>query len=356
MAAEGLWEGVDRLLERLQPELASAHGLGPLAARRLRLLGEPVPEQLAREERAARAATLVAPALLARIREAYDGPLLLLKGPELTSRYPDEARRLADLDLLAADAERAQQALLGAGFGPKPVRINPDYNLHHHLQPLAASGIALPIEMHRRVSWPRGLDAPRNEELFEAAVPAGVGVDGILAPDPHQHAVLLAAHDWRDASMQKLRALVDVLAFTNDDDRGKLAEIARRWNFERGWSATLAAADWLLREGKEPGFVRYWARYLRPLREPTVFEMHMQVWLSPFTLAAPRTAVRLSAMAALGDLRPRGQEGWAPKARRTAHAVLHPLAARSEHDRRSGRGRGRRRSTTSGTGPGESSK
>ncbi len=156
--------------------------------------------------------------------------------------------------------------------------------------------------------------------------------------------------------MQKLRALVDILAFTDDDHREELAEIAGRWKFERGWSATLAAADWLLRDGEEPGFVRYWARNLRGLREPTVFEMHLQGWLSPFTLTEPHTAVRLSAMAALRDLRPRPREGWASKARRTAHAVFHPLSAKSEHDRRSGQGRWRRRSTTSAAGSRERSK
>jgi len=83
MPAEGLWEGVDRLLERLTPELATEHGLGPLEARRLRRAGEEAPEHLFREERAGRTAALVAPALLKRAREAYDGPLLLVKGPEL---------------------------------------------------------------------------------------------------------------------------------------------------------------------------------------------------------------------------------------------------------------------------------
>src|SRR5690242_7542951 len=128
MAAEGLWEGVDRLLAQFEPELACEHGLGPLAARRLRLLEETVPEQLAREERAARTGRLVVPALLARIREAYDGPLLLMKGPELISHYPDQARRLRDLDLLAGDAQRAQEALLAAGFELRPVREAADYN------------------------------------------------------------------------------------------------------------------------------------------------------------------------------------------------------------------------------------
>jgi len=79
MPADELWEDVDRLLERLTPELAAEHGLGPLAARRLRRAGEDMPDRLLREERAGRTASLVAPTLLTRAREAYDGPLL--EGP-----------------------------------------------------------------------------------------------------------------------------------------------------------------------------------------------------------------------------------------------------------------------------------
>ncbi len=335
MAARGLWEGVDRLLERLEPDVASKHGLGPLAARRLRLLGGAVPEELAREERAARAAALVVPTLLARIRAAYDGPLLLLKGPELARVYPDGARRIGDLDLLAADAERAQQALLAAGFVLRPGTSPPDYDVHHHLHPLAWPGIPLPVEIHRRAAWPRGLAGPRNEELLEAALPAATGVEGILTPDPRQHAVLLASHAWREVPMQKLREFVDVLAFTDDESREELAGIARRWEFERGWSATLAAADWLLRDGDEPRFVRYWARHMRSLREPTVFETHVQGWLFPFSLTQPRIATRLAAAAVLRDLHPSRQEGWAAKTRKMARALRHPFSPRSEHVRRS---------------------
>jgi Uncharacterised nucleotidyltransferase len=335
VAARGLWEGVDRLLERLQPELACRHGLGPLAARRLRLLGEQVPDQLAREERAARAAALVVPILLARVRETYDGPILLVKGPELTQVYPDGARRVSDLDLVVGDAERAQEALLAAGFRLRPGTSPPDYDVHHHLHPVAWPGIALPLEIHRRVVWPSGLTGPRNEELFEAAVPSSVGVEGILTVDPRHQAVLVASHAWGEVPLKRVRELVDVLALTDDEAREELAQVARRWGFERGWSATLAAADWILRDGEEPRFVRYWARYLRRLREPTLFEMHLQEWLSPFSLASPRTAARLSGAAVFRDLRPSPQEGWNAKARKMARAVRHPLSPKSEHVRRS---------------------
>jgi hypothetical protein len=339
VAAEGLWDGVDRLLEELDPELASAHGLGALAGRRLRLRGEPVPERLVREERAARAGMLIVPALLARVREAYDGPLLVLKGPALARAYPDGARRIGDLDLLAGNAERAQEALLAAGFHLRPDPSPPDFNVHHHLPPLGWPGIPLPVEIHRRPAWPRGLSAPRNEELFEAALPAGVGVEGILMPDRNQHAVLLVSHAWREVPMQKLRALVDVLALTDDAAREELAQLADRWNIQRGWHSTLAAADWLLRDGLEPRFVRYWARYLRSFRDPTLFEMHLQAWLSPFWLTQPRSAAHLSAAAVLRDLRPSTHEGWREKRRRIARGLRHPLSAKSEHIRRSIEGR-----------------
>ena len=324
------------MLERLEPSLASKHGLGPLAARRLRLRREPVPDLLVREERAARAAALVVPALLARVREACEGPLLILKGPELTRIYPDGARRLGDLDLLAGDPEGAQEALLAAGFREKPQLLHPDYTVHHHLHPLVWPDIPVPVEIHRRVAWPRGLASPSNTELFTAALPADLGVEGILAPDPRQHAVLLASHAWREVPLHKLRAFVDVLAFTDDDVREELAELARRWDFEQGWCSTLATADWLLRDGEEPRFVRYWARYVRQPREPTVFEMHLQAWLSPFSLTRPGIAARLSAAAVLRDLRPRtSQEGWDAKARRTAWALRHPFSPKSRQARRS---------------------
>jgi hypothetical protein len=342
VAAEGLWEGVDRLLGRLTPELASEHGLGPLAARRLRLSGEEIPERLLREERAGRTATLIAPALLERIREAYDGPLLLLKGPELVARYPDAARRFGDLDLLAGDAEEAQAALLAAGFRleerPRwPPRGYDDVRRpHYHLHPLEWPGLALRIEVHKHVKWPDGLRPPSNEELFEAALPSTVGVEGLVAPSPHHHAVLLVSHAWGEIPMRSLRQLVDVLAFVDDDERSELGRLAARWGIGRGWRSTLAVADWLVLDASEPRLVGVWARYLRELREPNVFEMHVQEWLSPFWLTTARPAARKAFSAALRDLRPEPDQTWAGKLRQTIRALTHPRSSTSEHYLRSG--------------------
>jgi Uncharacterised nucleotidyltransferase len=342
MPADGLWEGVDGLLERLTPELAAQHGLGPLAARRLRRAGHEIPGRLLREDRAGRTATLVAPAILKRVRDAYDGPLLLLKGPELTARYPDAARRFGDLDLVAGDADEAQAALLAAGFRlqdrPRwpPVGYDDVHRPHYHLHPLEWPGLALRIEIHKHVKWPESLQHPSNEELFEAAVPSIVDVERLLAPHPRHHAVLLVSHAWGEIPMQKLGQLVDVLAFVDDDERGELRRLANRWGIERGWHSTLAVADWLVFGKPEPSLVGVWARYLRELREPNVLEMHLQEWLSPFWLTTPRAAAHKAFAAILRDLQPGPDQTRGGKLRQTIRALTHPRSSTSEHYQRSG--------------------
>ena len=341
MPADGLWEGVDRLLGRLTPEVASEHGLGPLAARRLRLAGEETPEYLLREERAARTAALVAPAMLKRARDAYDGPLLLVKGPELTARYPDAARRFGDLDLVAGNAEEAQAALLAAGFRLQdrdwpPEGYDDVRRPHYHLHPIELPGLALRIEIHKHAKWPEYLRPPANEELFEAAVPSVVGIDGLLTPHPDHHAVLLVSHAWGEVPMRRLRQLVDLFAFVDDGNRPELRRLAARWAIERGWSSTVAIGDWLLRENPEPRLVGVWARYLRELREPTVLEMHVQEWLSPFWLTTPRPAARRAFHAVLRDLQPKPNQTWRAKGRQTVRALAHPRRTRTEHYVRSG--------------------
>lgn len=335
------WDAVDRLIDRLNTDLVLAHGLGPLAARRLRMSSRPLPEELYREDRAAATANLVAPALLTRAREAYDGPLLLLKGPEIANRYPDRARRFGDLDLLAGDPEAAHAALLSAGFRLQdrewpPAGYDEVRRPHYHLHPLEWRDLALRVEIHRHVKWPEGLEPPSNDGFFQAAVPSSTGVEGLLAPHPNFHAVLLASHAWGEVPMRKLRDLVDVMVFVDDAQREELALLAHRWRFDRAWKATIDAADWLLNNAPEPGFVRIWARYLRHLREPTVVEMHLQEWLSPFSLVPPRLAFRRAGAAMLRDLRPWPEQTWADKGRQTVRSLLHPLSPKSAHDRRSG--------------------
>lgn len=334
------WPAIDRILERLDVESVRGHGLGPLCAFRLRSLGRPLPQELEREERATHAAQLVAPVLLSRARNAFDGRLVMLKGPEITLCYPGRARRFGDLDLLADDAEAAQRALLSAGFRLQdrdwpPPGYDDLRRPHYHLHPLEWPGLALRLEVHKSVKWPKGLRPPRSEEILEAAVPSSLGIEGLLVPDRRHQAVLLGSHAWGEVVMRNLRELLDVVLFLDGQDRGELAAIARRWGFQPGWDTTVAVADWLFYDAPEPAVVKVWARYLRTLREPTVLEMHIQEWLAPFWLAPPRQALRRLAAAIVRDLRPEPGQTWVQKAHQTARAVLNPLTPASEHKRRS---------------------
>jgi hypothetical protein len=209
-ARGGLWPAVHALVDRA-PGTADlrAHGLHLIAAWRLRARGRPVPEELTVAERRAAIATLAVPALLQRARAAYDGPLMVMKGPEIALRYPDPAlRAFKDIDLLAGDARAAQRALLAAGFeefGP------PDgYERKQHLHPLAWPGLPVTIELHHAPLWVSGLPAPPLAEPMEASEPSGLGVDGVLAPDPAHHALLLAGHAWAHEPLRRLVELVDV--------------------------------------------------------------------------------------------------------------------------------------------------
>jgi hypothetical protein len=335
-----LWPAIDRFIDVLDEEALSQHGLGPIVAYRLRALGRPVPELFAREERAAGAAHMVAPALLARACAAYDGPLVMLKGLEVAARYPARSRRFGDIDLLADDADAAQDALLGAGFRLQdrdwpPPGYDLVRNPHYHMHPLVWPGLGLRLEVHKRVKWPKGLVAPPTREIIEASVPNTFGVEGLLVPDARHQAVLLATHAWGEVVMRNLRELLDVTLFAAELDRAELARIAARWGFQPGWKTTLAVADWLYRGRSEPAAVKVWARYLRTLREPTVAEMHVQEWVSPFWLVPPQRALRKTWLAVLRDLRPEPHQTWGAKLRQTGIAILHPLSRASEHDRRS---------------------
>ena len=124
-------------------------------------------------------------------------------------------------------------------------------------------------------------------------MPSVVGIDGPAHPPPRpSRRAARLSRLGRGPDAAELRQLVDVLAFVDDGDRPEIRRVAARWGIERGWTSTLAVADWLLRGTPEPRLVGVWARYLRELREPNVLEMHVQDWLSPFWLTTPRPATR----------------------------------------------------------------
>jgi Uncharacterised nucleotidyltransferase len=284
-----LWARIGGLLDRLSPEAARAHAVIPVTVELLRRRGAVVPQPFQHDERAARMANAIAPSVLAQARAAYDGKMMILKGPEVSALYPGRARMLVDLDLLVDDAAAARDALLGAGFVPadRLATVSPDF---YHLDPIELPGVPLAIELHKSFRWPNGLQPASTAELFEAAVPASVGVPGLVAPARAHHAVLLAAHAWAERPLERLRDLVDVAVMAAGIAPDELTKIARAWGWDRLWATTSDAVDWLFYKGSRPTATRIWARHLAQLREPRHLDRTLTYWLSPFWALPLHTA------------------------------------------------------------------
>jgi hypothetical protein len=326
-----MWDRIDTLLERApHSEALRMHRVELLEARRRHAAGLDASE-FAQDETTALACDLAAAPLLARVRDSYDGPLVLVKGPEVALDYPaPRTRRFSDLDLLTDDAERAQAALLAAGFQEV---ADPDLYVDiHHLRPLWWPGLPLVVELHKRPKWVDGLHAPSSDELLADAVAGRLGVDGVAALPAAQHTLLLAAHAWAHDPLGRLGDLIDVAVTLRRCDPAEVDALARRWDCSRMWRATHAAVRAVLDgEGRSAG-AAVWARHLPAVRERTVFEWHVKdvlapVWGLPPHRAAGRAPARL--LAAAG---PVGAETWRTKLRRARAAVGNAGLARSEHD------------------------
>src|SRR4051794_6757435 len=114
-----MFERIDSLLEATDTPLhvLRTHRVELLEARRRRAAGlSPDPDMLADETRVA-VNEMAVRGLLARVRAACDGPLVLMKGAEVALDYGGPGlRSFGDVDLLTDDAERAQATLIAAGF------------------------------------------------------------------------------------------------------------------------------------------------------------------------------------------------------------------------------------------------
>jgi hypothetical protein len=331
-----LWDGVARLIDRYRDNVdgLALHGLAALAAELLEARSAAVPEMLRPYLERTRVMALAARFILGRVRDVSDGPILLFKGPEAAARYPHAARGYGDLDLLVPAAPAVQRQLRRGGFDELPDPEGVWVGIHH-LPPLRWRG-SLYVEVHSAPHWPEELCAPSIDELVDAAVPSEAGreagVDGILAPHPAHHALLLAAHAWAHQPLGRARDLVDVGAFRAEADAAEIRATARRWGISRLWQTTDRAIDGLL-NGHSPLPFRLWAGHIPDLREKTVVEDHVERVCSPMWGYPARTAARRTGRALLAEVRPAGDEGWGEKLRRSFTALRRPFLPLAEHRR-----------------------
>jgi hypothetical protein len=264
-------------------------------------------------------------ALVERIRASCDGQLVLYKGPEVACRYPSFARRFSDIDVITGDAPRLYQTLLQNGFVPAPdERGTPDE--HHHLEELRWPTISLRLEVHSSPNWLPSMRPPPLDEILEASVPSALDIDGVDAPTPLHHTLMLVAHAWRDEPLQTLRDLVDIAALAVSVDEHELDRTAAAWGLERVWRVTRRAIDHLLDGGPSSFPLRSWARHLEEVRERSVFEHHLMRWLSPYSELPPAAALARNLSVLRREISPGAGESWLEKLGRTTKALRNPSA------------------------------
>jgi hypothetical protein len=317
-----LWQRVGELADAA-PSVSDLryHKLELIAAARMRARGEPPPAALIADERRAAVLGLAIPTVLRRVRAACDGPVVLMKGAEAAARWPrPELRPAGDIDLLVEDAEAVQRALLAAGFvelaDPAP------YHRLQHLCPIALPGFPIAVEIHRRPHWCRA-NPPALGEIVAAAQPCAAGVDGILAPRPDQHAVLLAAHAWAHDPLDRIGPLVDVAAMLAAAGRGPAARVADGWGVRGHWDVTTQAIDELLGPHPAPHRLSMWKRHLAGARERTVLEGHVTRVVAPVAAASAARAPLALTGALLAALRRAPGDTWTAKLSRSVQALRH---------------------------------
>jgi Uncharacterised nucleotidyltransferase len=326
-----------RVIERLvdtAPSLEALrkHRLQLAAARLWRSHGREVPADFVSDERAAAVRAMLARRILGKVRSAYGGGLMLLKGPEVAAHYPVPSdRAYRDLDLLVEDPAAAHRALLGAGFVQvaDPALFG---SYHHHLTPLMWPGAPLVVEVHRRPSRPEWLEPVPGESMFRVAVPSATGLTGLLAPDPAAHAVLVVAHAWKHDPLGNLGQLLDAAALLASADHRRADAFARAWGWERMWQTTLAVMDAVIGEKRRGLASRLWARHLLDVRERMVLENHISRLAAP-VWSLPASGVPQAVADALRDTAAREpDENWMTKLRRSRLAIAHAFTYRSEHE------------------------
>jgi hypothetical protein len=326
-----MWERLDSALSRA-PDLGAVdrHRLALVEARRRRRLCLPLDSGFGLTEMKVAAANLAVRPLLERLRAVIEGPMLVVKGPEVALDYPAPGLRpFWDLDVLTADAQRAQAALLASGF--EEVGDPALYEDIHHLRPLWWPGLALCVELHERPKWPEGMTPPSTAALLAAEVPGRLGVSGVGTLPPAEHAVLLAAHAWAHEPLERLGHLVDIAAVLQRADAGAADAVARRWGCTHMWRTTYGAMRAVLYGERATGATSSWARHLAGVRDRTVLEDHLQRCLSPLWGYRPVPGAGRALRAVATAPRREGDETWGSKLGRTRLALVNARKARAEH-------------------------
>jgi hypothetical protein len=330
-----LWQSVGQIIDRA-PSLEDlrAHRLHLLAARHWRMQGRVLPRELAEDEAQSSQRCAAARLILLAARAAYDGELLILKGLDAAAYYPSKhLRPFADIDLLADDADRAHRDLVAAGF--LPLGYPDEYYVGlHHLSPLSLPAApSILVEVHRRPNWYLGADPPATAGLFSAAVPASLGVPGLVALPAEEHALVLAAHAWAELPFRRLLDLVDVTAVATGADPERLRALARSWGMERLWDAYAEAIAALFFGGPKPSSLQVWARNLESVRDRTVLETHIRRCVAPFWALPPGRAAAVAGLATLDVVRPAPADSWQSKMTRSRRALAGFYRSAETHTR-----------------------
>lgn len=326
------WSQVERLAYATDDiDVLGAHRLHLVAARLWRAGGRDVPQRLQDWERLMLLTWGGVGPTLRAAREAYDGRLVLMKGPEVAARYPVSTDRpFSDVDLLVDDASEAQRALLAAGF----VEVGePElYRDIHHLRPVALPSMMIAVELHSVPKWPSVLPPPPVGELLEAAVPSTLAIDGLAALRPEHHAICLAAHAWAHEPLARVGDLLDVALVTDQGDVSLAMKDARRWGMDRIFDTMLRTAEGTIGNTRPSVPQLTWARHLDRPRHRTVAGTHLTKWLAPFSAETFGAAVRSAIYALAADVKPAAGETWPDKAARGARAVANARRPRPDHE------------------------
>ena len=100
------------------------------------------------------------------------------------------------------------------------------------------------------------------------AVPSATGIDGLLAPSPAAHALLLAAHAWAHHPLGRVGDLIDVAAILPRDERPRGLRRSRSDGAGSGCGGPRCRPlTRILGGAPEPLALRTWARHLGTVSE-----------------------------------------------------------------------------------------